>query len=205
MTAFNIIKSLTKRGNVVLGAGCYAAVLNTTTDKVLKVGNSVCDPWLDYYNLVIRPLKGNPHVPATNHLHVDNDFNYYVCSMERLEPVTFDTARKEVTSLCEEYVKGWFSEEEFVKQFTEQYSSFSNNINELVVVLNTIKEYTQSFTKSSEDDIDYNARTLDMHRGNFMLRDGILVITDPWCELDMSEIESVEDWLHQTSDYSSNY
>jgi hypothetical protein len=37
-------------------------------------------------------------------------------------------------------------------------------------------------------------RKLDMHSGNFLYRDGAIVVTDPWCEADMSDITDVSNW-----------
>jgi hypothetical protein len=48
------------------------------------------------------------------------------------------------------------------------------------------------------DDTNYS-RKLDMHRGNFMFREGLVIVTDPWCEADMSDIVSVCDWVERTS------
>ena len=200
MTAFNIIKSLTKRGNVVLGAGCYAAVLETKTEKVLKVGAQTTDPWLDYYSLVIKHNQKNQHVPKTYHVHIDNQHDYYVCYMERLVPLSDDL--KDLAKLCEDFTKGWLDDEEIIKALHD-YSENVPNPQELVAILKQIKELTQAHKAYSSDDVDASARTLDLHTGNFMLRNDVLVVTDPWCEHDMSDLRAVNEWLNHHNIYSS--
>lgn len=201
MTAFNIIKSLTKRGNVVLGAGCYSAVLQTSTDnKVLKVGAHANDPWLDYYSLVIKKHEGNPHVPNAHNLHVYSDFDYYVCFMEKLTPVDTiaNSDLRKIVWACEKYASGRISKMNFMGD-VDHFAEAVPDPLKLLEVLDSIKEHTQALKC---EDADPSARTLDLHEGNFMLRDGILVITDPWCENDMSDVASVEDWVSNSNNKS---
>ena len=48
-TARNLIKNRIKAGNAVIGVGCYSAALTATDyNKVIKVGNTTSDPWLDF-------------------------------------------------------------------------------------------------------------------------------------------------------------
>ena len=198
MTAVNIIKSLTKQGNAVLGAGCYAAALISKVDRnrVIKVGNNVNDPWLDYYE-VIKANQHNPCVPRIYSFYLDNTNGYYVCIMERLyEEANFDRA-KEVTDLCREYVQGWVTRGEFI-DYSARFPSVILYPELLADLLEQIKALTDIMGTEVYDhgsDIDLGGmRKLDMHRGNFLYRDGAIVVTDPWCEADMSDITDVSDW-----------
>ena len=62
MTAYNLIKSLTKRGNTVIGSGCYAAAITMSTDpdKVIKIGNNVAKPLVLILILMAHITKKTP-------------------------------------------------------------------------------------------------------------------------------------------------
>ena len=183
MTAYNIIKSLTKRGNSIIGSGCYAAALhsNVSYDQVIKIGNNMNDPWLAYYQ-VIMANQNNPFVPKIYSLYVDEEHSYYVCIMERLESFV-TTAEISTIKLCRDYAVGGLSEKSFIKEIS-LYKKQVPDTQALVSLLSTISNLTT----------DESGYRLDLHQGNFLFRDGVLVVTDPWCENDMSEIDDVNDW-----------
>jgi len=190
MTAFNIIKSLSKRGNAVIGSGCYAAAISANdNNKVIKIGNSINDPWLDYYRLIILPNQKNSCVPKVYSFYIDYENEYYVCIMERLE----DSTNTAAADLCKEYVCGWHTQKEFI-QLAIKVKAIAAKVDELLFILNKIKEHTDIFENDYSTDIG-GTRKLDMHEGNFMFRNGLIVVTDPWCENDMADITDVSDWL----------
>ena len=41
------------------------------------------------------------------------------------------------------------------------------------------------------------ATKLDLHSGNVMFRGYELVITDPWCNVEMDDVPSVCDWAEE--------
>ena len=197
MTAFNIIKSLTKQGNSVIGAGCYAAALTSRVDgnKIIKIGNNVNDPWLDYYE-IIKANQHNPCVPRIYSFHIDASNGYYVCIMERLQDAGDNTNTKQNAELCKDYTQRWITREEFIESANKSPKTFPYP--ELLAdLLDKIYEDTQFFSSDDADDFDGDIsgmRKLDMHSGNFLYRDGAIVVTDPWCEADMSDITDVSNW-----------
>lgn len=207
MTAFNIIKSITKRGNTVIGAGCYAAAITSSDpNRIIKIGNSSNDPWLDYYHAVIVKNQGNPCVPRVYSFYHDAANSYYVCVMEKLEEFhTVDNSR-ELSDLCRDFTSYLVTEEDFVAEITTKYSKQVPDIDALITVLKAIQKDTDSmgsaaveassWTNSwSVDDDNYDGRRLDMHAANFMYRAGVLVVTDPWCECNMDDIQDMSHWL----------
>jgi hypothetical protein len=197
MTAFNLIKSLTKRGNVVVGSGCYAAAIGSAnSNQIIKIGNSMSDPWLDYYHSIIKPNQANPHVPAITHFMCDEEHSFYICVMERLEEESYNTSKTSIAELCKDYTSHMITREEFVEQ-AKNYSTAIPCPDMLANLLDKIHEGTEVF--GFDDYEGDNARRLDMHRGNFMFRDGLLIVTDPWCEADMTDIQDVSDWVERTS------
>lgn len=195
MTAFNVIKSLTKRGNVVIGSGCYAAAIGSAnSSQIIKIGNSMDDPWLDYYHVIIKPNQANPHVPKIKHFMCDEKHSYYICIMERLDDEDFGTDKTAIAELCKDYTTHMITQEEFV----EAAQAFKKAIPcayTLANLLDKIHEHTDYYDSYSFGEFDANGRKLDMHRGNFLFRNDLIVVTDPWCEADMSDIVDVSDWL----------
>lgn len=186
MTAYNIIKSMTRRGNSVIGSGCYAAALASRVDgnKVIKIGNNINDPWLDYYH-IIKENQHNPCVPRIYSFYLDEKNEYYVCTMERLS----SSPNEKYTELCKDYTSRMITIEEFMEE-VEKYPTVFPYPKHLVDILDKIHDWTEDF--GYEDDSCH--RRLDMHSGNFLYRDGAIVVTDPWCESDMSDINDVNDW-----------
>jgi hypothetical protein len=199
MTAFNLIKSLTKRGNVVLGAGCYAAAIGSANSShIIKIGNSMDDPWLDYYHNIIKTNQANPYVPKIKHFMCDQEHNFYVCVMERLdEEASVNIDKNSLIELCKDYTTHMITREEFVDEVVK-FPAAVPCPDMLANLLDKIHEGTDIFGYG-EDYEDGHVRRLDMHRGNFMFRDNLLVVTDPWSEADMSDIQDVSNWVESES------
>ena len=194
MTAYNIIKSLSRRGNTVLGTGCYAAAIEYRSDttKIIKIGNSTDDPWLDYYSLVVKPNQHNPCVPRVFSLYIDATHNFYVCTMERLvQPNDASEYKKAAKDIVCNYIAGVINKEEFIDQAVD-YPKAIPSIGAMLYVMDQI-------VKNTDD--DEGTKKLDLHSGNIMSRpSGALVITDPWCQPEdiMEDIAAVEDWAERT-------
>lgn len=193
MTAYNIIKSLSKRGNTVLGSGCYSAAMASKADfnKVIKVGNNINDPWLDYYE-VIKANQNNPCVPKIYSFYIDEANEYYVCVMERLQDAGDNSFTIKNADLCKDYTQKWITREEFITEANKHPNTFLYP-EHLADLLDQISELTEVFTEDTEEDPNAT-RKLDMHCGNFLYRDGAIVVTDPWCDIDMLDIDDVNDW-----------
>lgn len=213
MTGHRIIKNLTKRGNSVLGVGVYSAALAAANGiDAIKIGTNMDDPWLDFKALVVDKMQNNAHIPIIKSFYYDNTNEFFVCVMEKLSPVQSGTEAGKLVEYCKEFVEGFHSDEDFLQDVVE-YAEFVPNSNDLLEVLKAIKQYTTHFKNSEycssnfSTDCDYNTtydgRKLDMHCGNFMLRDNVLVITDPWCNVSMDSIQDLSLWAEeQISAYS---
>jgi hypothetical protein len=77
------------------------------------------------------------------------------------------------------------------------------NPDKLLSLLDKIIEQTDCFSYEDAEETLANIsfedskfyRMIDLHDSNFMEReDGTLVIIDPWCNIDMSEVESLDSW-----------
>ena len=93
--AYKVLKNTAKAGNAIIGAGVYSAVLQHGKPyecKVIKIGNTTYDPWLDYIELS-KPLGENCHAPLIHNMHIDHANEYYVATMEQLttDPIDFDS------------------------------------------------------------------------------------------------------------------
>lgn len=198
MTAFNLIKSLKKRGNVLLGSGCYAAAISSAnSEQIIKIGNSTTDPWLDYYHIIVKTNQNNPHVPKVQSFMCDEEYNYYVCVMEKLEN-NASNYKTDAVELCKDYTTRLITYEEFIVH-AKRFKKAIPNPDMLANLLDKIYEYTEVFTYDYGYEFSENARRLDMHKGNFLFRGDLLVVTDPWCENDMSDIVEVDAWVNRMS------
>jgi hypothetical protein len=199
-TGSRLAKNLSVRGNAVCGVGCYSAVIEKrdTDETVLKIGTTLDDPWLGYYQDVIVPLKGNPFLPKINHVRefFDCEDGYYIADMETLRP----TVNTDLSDLCKEYVCGKVCSSELLSMCALREVE---NPDKLLSLLDKIIEQTDCFSYEDAEETLANIsfedskfyRMIDLHDSNFMEReDGTLVIIDPWCNIDMSEVESLDSW-----------
>lgn len=205
MTACNIIKSLNKRGNVVVGAGFFSVVLESRThaDRVIKIGHNTEDKWLDFYNIVLKPLQGNPCVPEVHSLYLDKANGYYVCVMEKLSrPSVHGTAAYDTASLCKDFCSFFIDESEFAKQAKKLYT-LQEVVYPMLDVLTVIREYTE--INRSAGTYCYNnsetaeGRTLDLHVNNIMYREDSAVIIDPWCGGILNEDTNLSVWVSENN------
>lgn len=193
MSARNIIKSYLRRAtrDSLLGVGCYSAVMRATNSRnqVIKIGSQVEDPWLDYYYEVIKGMN-SPHTPKVHRLYKDNDKGYYVVLMEELRPIDFD--QHAFVESVRGYAYGDQSYEDLKSEaeamsFIPNAEHFMNFIDYIINRTTVVNRFDGENEYFDED------RTLDLHRGNWMIRnDGTLVLIDPWAHY---EIEAdLETW-----------
>lgn len=201
MTGHRIIKNLTKRGNTVLGIGAYSAALSASNGiDAIKVGTNIDDPWIDFKQLVVDELATNAHLPNIKSFYSDSNSEFYVCVMERLQPALHNSEYTEIIDACSNYVSGYVTKKDFIS-LVPKNSAIVPSRKELLAALNLIKKYTTHICGDYLDD-DSEDRMLDMHHGNFMLRDGVLVITDPWCNVCMEDVVDLTIWAdEQNIDY----
>lgn len=209
MTAYRLIKNTAKAGNTILGAGCYSAALESYArdDTVIKIGNNMGDPWIYYYNEVISQMQDNPCVPKVKSFHIDYANEYYVCVMERLENSCFNSAAcDESYDTVKRYLHGDIRKKKFLK-ITKSLYQFPDP-DAMLELMDRIISLTDAFTEEDAQEIldgisengvePGDATKLDLHSGNVMYRAGCeLVITDPWCNLDMTSVPDVSTWADE--------
>jgi hypothetical protein len=202
MTSHNIIKNLTRRGNSILGVGCYSAAISSKNGlEAIKVGTNMEDPWLDFYELINQEhIKDNPHVPVVKSFYSDDSNYFYVCVMERLEPVTVMLTA--LTDMLRKFVEGSISLSEFY-MLTKGYKKHIPNPEKMRELLDEIRDNTTHYSFDNDDCEDNGGRKLDLHSGNFMLRDDVLVIIDPWCNVCMQDVEDLSEWADKVVKYDS--
>ena len=198
-TAYNIMKNTARAGNAVIGIGCYSAVMEKRNNdsEVIKISNNAFDPWLHYYEKVIKPLafEGNPCVPRIHSFYIDHQNDYYIATMERLESNTwndhFEWVREYIVDECEWRFRQYMDEHPLVFPYP----------NAMIRLCDEIRKWTDAITEGDCGDIRetwdwdevHHAVKLDLHCANFMFREEQLVITDPYSNVDMDDVCSVED------------
>ena len=209
-TAYRVLKNTAKAGNVIIGAGCYSAVLQqgkACDSKVIKIGNSSDDPWLEYYERIVKPLQGNPHVPRIDKLYIDHQNDYYVANMERLHSLTYDEfdaddedfeycLKNELADDIDQYIKG----EIIWKQFKRTWEDYPQIVDlpAMRQLMDAILDATDALTAEDQSEIIENNEDLelynklDLHSGNIMFRNNTVVITDPWCGVLVDEHPSMD-------------
>lgn len=198
-TAFNVIKSFTKRGNVLVGAGCYAAALESKADidKIIKVGNNLDDPWLAYYEEVIKHNQNNPCVPKVYSLNIQRSDGYYICVMERLITQSYDSAVRSAKSYIRDYVMSNLTRDEWLDKIID-YPKLIPHPGYMLKIMDEIRDRSDLDDECCYDGDDlWNLRRIDLHTDNILQRaNGQLVITDPWCHAEdlMCDIVDVGLW-----------
>lgn len=196
-TANTVLTNVVKAGNALVGVGCYSAVVQKGNDygKVIKIGTNMDDPWLGYYHWIVAKNQDNPFVPK---IYSHREFgDYYITIMERLEP---STLIDEVSSIRDHIVEGNINKKELFDDFVG-HGYNDRDCKYMVDLCEAIVLHTDAFTEDDEESYQWEDNwqeftKIDLHDGNFMERgDGTIVITDPWCNVDMTDIVSVEDWV----------
>lgn len=202
MTAFNVIKSLTKRGNNILGYGSYSAVFSNRSDaeSVIKISSTASDKWVQYYNLIINTdqFKHNPYVPRVSSFYYDEEHDYYIAEVERLSSFCEFSLHKKYDLLeaIESFLNNITNTETLIRDLQE-FPTVVKNTTAMACLLKALQRYQW------EDD----TIQLDMHDNNVMFRsDGTIVITDPWCNNDLNYHKDMSDWYdaYSSGDKTTN-
>ena len=221
-TARNIIKNRIRAGNTLLGVGCYSAAIlpkKKNANKVIKVGNTVDDPWLDFYERSVLRYPDNPYFPKVYDFHIDYDNDYYVAVVERLNSVHDCPARNES---LEELISQWCKHGIELHSLQSLSADHDVNTTRLHEAVNSIHEIfvhdsepayecdgecepaKDSYNEEEGYSEDYDCGcvesnfNIDLHSGNFMYReDGTIVINDPLCHSDMDDIDDISTWADE--------
>ena len=213
-TARNLIKNRIKAGNAVIGVGCYSAALTATDyNKVIKVGNTTSDPWLDFYHDVILPNPGNQHLPQVYSMHIDHANDYYVAVVERLykhsdrEYGDIDGPDQLEDTMSDFINDGTMDRKQFLEKLEDCWTCFGDyDEHQLWKACTEIRELISNSDTSYEcgcddgDCMDCNSKLLqlDLHTSNILYRDdGVLVINDPICNADMEDVDDLSYWADE--------
>jgi len=192
MSAHNIIKSYLRRAtkDSLLGVGCYSAAIlaNNSRDQVVKIGSCNEDPWLDYYYEIVNCVR-TVHTPKVHRLYAEEDNYYYVALMEHLQPL--DSANAIFVTLVQNYISNSLAYSKLLES-ASQLSSIPDP-EAFISFIDYLIDRTDVIEKGAWNDYPEDARTLDIHAGNWMLRkDGTLVLNDPWAHYEITE--DLERW-----------
>lgn len=218
-TARSLIKNRVKAGNTVIGVGCYSAALTATDEsKVIKVGSTTDDPWLDFYEEVVKVNPKNPHFPKVYNIHIDYENDYYVAVTEKLyEHLDRFNGDIEGTDLLEETVTQCIndrsvSQDNFLSSLEDCrtcYGEFDEF--QLYAACNQIQDLIRRSYRDTDCDCDYYLEeewecphtgyerlSADLHTNNILYRqDGTLVINDPICDSDMDDVQDLSIWADE--------
>lgn len=190
MSGYRVIKKLTAQGNVVIGAGCYSAAIKTRNDTVLKVGTTLEDPWLDFYEDVAKD-SNNPHLIKVYKLTLDKGYYYYVAYTELLqarpESETAKLNHFKLSSCINDYIYESDSTDNIISKLKKYHSVTVPNPEVFLHLIDKLKSRVPDGCR------------MDLHCNNFMYRGNIAVIIDPWCEQDIPDEQNVEEWLEESS------
>jgi hypothetical protein len=168
VTSDDFIERLKRRGYRTLGAGCFSTVLaKGKSDRVIKV-NRRPDGWLDYVLWAAERGhmgKNAPMVYSFKRFNEGTDDEFYVAVVER----------------CKNTVDDLYPQN---KRVTELFSSLTSGMRGRVGserdALKADDMQPGSLRFAIEFRLEFNGGGLDLHSGNFMVReDGSLVCTDP--------------------------
>ena len=215
--AYKVLKNTAKAGNAIIGAGVYSAVLQHGKPyecKVIKIGNTTYDPWLDYIEFS-KPIGENCHAPLIHNLHIDHANEYYVATMEHLttDPIDFDSdeiSRYDLANSISELILGEKSQTDFEEEWEEyQYDLFPWGFDSFFHLTDMLIFQTDCFTSEDEEAVPYedtaSFRKLDLHAGNIMFRNNTVVITDPWCNCEVEDHPSMETYIEESEDKNITY
>jgi hypothetical protein len=185
MSGYSLIKKLHYKGNVLLGAGCYAAALETRNPNIVaKVGTTLKDPWLQFYEQIIKKCQKNKYVPQIFDIHINKRMDYYMCKMERLDRYPSSTFRAmqhhALSHLLSSLVVEKISEQDYYTEI-KKYKAVSDP-DALLQILHRLQAIKPKGVR------------IDLHTGNLMYRNDELVVLDPWCEDTIADSQNVEDW-----------
>ena len=205
-TARNIIKKrLKKHGNTLLGVGVYSAVIDqgSKQNKVIKIGNTLTDPWLDYYQNAIA-CSNNPHFPTVYSFHHDQSNEYYVAVVEKLLPEHPEgNATNSNLSCLQEIFRIHAGSQSDYETFKDEIwanadtfnGSFYTDVEQLWSAIYAIKQLRDDTWNYETEEYEY---AVDMHAGNLMFRqDGTLVLNDPLSDTEIEFEDDLAQWADE--------
>ena len=205
-TARNMIKKrMKKHGNTLLGVGVYSAVIDqsSTQNKVIKIGNTLTDPWIDYYqNAVVN--SNNPHFPTVYSFHHDQSNEYYVAVVEKLLPEHPEgNATCSNLSCLQEILRTHIGQDSDYETFKDEIwanadtfnGSFYTDVEQLWSAVLAVKEIRDDTWDDENEEYEY---AIDMHAGNLMFRqDGTLVLNDPLSDTEIEYEDDLAQWAEE--------
>ena len=205
-TARNMIKKrIKKHGNTLLGVGVYSAVIDqgSKENKVIKIGNTLTDPWIDYYQNAVEHTN-NPHFPTVHSFHYDRANEYYVAVVEKLLP---DHPEGNATcnnlSCLQEILRTHIGQDSDYETFKDEIwanadtfnGSFYTDVEQLWSAVLAVKEIRDDTWDDENAEYEY---AIDMHAGNLMFRqDGTLVLNDPLSDTEIEYEDDLAQWVEE--------
>ena len=205
-TARNIIKKrMKKHGNTLLGVGVYSAVIDqgSTQNKVIKIGNTLTDPWIDYYqNAIVN--SNNPHFPTVHSFHHDESNEYYVAVVEKLLP-THPGGEATMAGInpLQEIFRTHIGQDSDYETFKDEVwvnadtfnGPFYTDVEQLWDAVLAIKQIRDSTWDYETGEYEY---AIDNHGGNLMYRqDGTLVLNDPLSDTEIQYEDDLAQWVEE--------
>ena len=91
--------------------------------------------------------------------------------------------------------------EKFVESL-RKHSSIIPNANDFLVFINSIIDNSDVVNRFGNENDDFDPepaeRLLDLHTGNWMIRDNnTLVLIDPWCDFEMEDTQTLDTWADE--------
>ena len=204
-TARNIIKKrMKKHGNTLLGVGVYSAVIDqgSKQNKVIKIGNTLSDPWLAFYQDAID-CSNNPHFPTVHSFHYDRANEYYVAVVEKLLPDHPDgKATMAGIEPLQQILRTHVGQDSDYETFKDEIwvntdtfnGCFYTDVEQLWDAIAAIKKI-RDYSMNDEDEYEY---AIDMHAGNLMFRqDGTLVLNDPLSDTEIEYEDDLAQWAEE--------
>ena len=205
-TARNMIKKrIKKHGNTLLGVGVYSAVIDqgSTQNKVIKIGNTLSDPWLAFYQDAIERAN-NPHFPTVYSFHYDRANEYYVAVVEKLLPEHPEgNATCSNLSCLQEILRTHIGQDSDYETFKDEIwanadtfnGSFYTDVEQLWSAVLAVKEIRDDTWDDETGEYEY---AIDMHAGNLMFRqDGTLVLNDPLSDTEIEYEDDLAQWVEE--------
>lgn len=182
------IDNLHKNNFKFLGSGYYSVVLqHSTTDKVIKVGAALQDPWLTYVTMHAEDYVNIHKLKVGKITRIDP---YYVAEMESLEPIPYSKEAQDFVSLLQQLVADEIT-------YSYDHSVIISNFCKTTKVKVNTKELLELVDDLIFVKLNNDSFCVDLHGDNIMKRaNGELVITDPFS--DYSELPESGNSLRRT-------
>lgn len=153
-----------------IGHGAFATVYQKHPDQILKLFNSEDSAYIEYLKMIIG--SNNPHFPVIKGKPLQVNEKYYAVRMELLTPFEKNLKSSMISNSVEDFI---FSLKDGVQPPDANSTTFQY-----------IKPYVPNhdvFVKACKMIVNLvksnPALSPDLHSGNIMLRDNVIVFTDP--------------------------